>query len=279
MLKLRTDWLACLPASLLLGAALMLDGCATSRQPGGDGATLMPGIERLRIAARDAAVSPRVWVPLAGAALFQVDDWDRKVSDWARRETPVFGSQRSAADWSNRLRTASFMPYVVTVVLAPGTGERGEWARDETQGLLVGLGAIGATSLATSALKNQISRTRPDGEDDQSFPSGHTSLSAVATGLARDNLRAFDLSGRSRRTLDLGLDALTVGTAWARVEAGAHFPADTLAAMALGSFVSRFADEAFLGIGPARHVAWMLAPLRGGVELQWALNLDPDPSP
>src|SRR5262249_20570590 len=124
----------------------------------------------------------------------------------------------------------------------------------------------------TSSLKHATGRVRPNGEGTESFPSGHTSHSAVLTGLAQDNLDAIDMNAGARRALDVGLDALTVGTAWARVEAGAHFPSDTLAAMALGNFVSRFFDEAFLGPASDGRAALSVAPMSHGIELRWELT-------
>ena len=259
-------------ALLVASMAVLIDGCVTAVRPWGADATLRPGMQRLRDAAHDAATSPRVWVPLVGAALLQVNNWDRKVSDWARRETPLFGSQQNAADWSDRLRTASSVSYFTTVVLAPGADEPGEWLHYKAQGFLVGLGAISATGLATAELKSATGRTRPNGQGTLSFPSGHASHSAVTTGLARDNLPSFDLDDGSRRALDMGLDALSAATAWARVEAGAHFPADGLAGIALGNFLSRFVDESFLEPATGRGVAWALVPSQDGVELQWTLR-------
>ncbi len=160
-------WAVCLAMSVMLG------GCATtgSGQWGAD-ATWHPGADRLRESAIDAATNPRVWVPLAGAAIFQIDGWDRKVSDWAREHTPVFGSQRSAEDWSNYLRTASSVAYFSTVAFTPGEDELGPWLQDKSQGLLVGLGAIAVTGAATTGLKNLSGRTRPNGEGNESFPQG-----------------------------------------------------------------------------------------------------------
>jgi len=37
----------------------------------------------------------------------QVDSWDEDVSEWARDETPVFGSEGSAQDWSDGMRNAA----------------------------------------------------------------------------------------------------------------------------------------------------------------------------
>jgi hypothetical protein len=70
----------------------------------------------------------------------------------------------------------------------------------------------------------------------------------------------------------VGLHALTIGTAWARVEAGAHFPADTLVGMALGNFVSRFFDEAFLEGASGGALAVSVEPLPHGVALQWSMR-------
>jgi membrane-associated phospholipid phosphatase len=274
LIAFRSDFLraqALLVVGLLLG--LIVSGCATSGQRvWGADATLHPGAQRVREAAMEAARSPRVWVPLAGAALFQVNDWDRKVSNWARDKTPIFGSQQSASDWSDTLRTASSVAYFATVLATPGADTPHEWLLDKSQGLAVGLGAIAVTGVTTTALKKAAARTRPNGQGTESFPSGHTSHSSVVTGLARDNLRDIDMNEDMRRGLDLGLDMLTAGTAWARIEAGAHFPADTLVSIALGNFVSSFFDEAFLQRASDRRAAWTVTPLAGGLELYWQVR-------
>ena len=258
----------------LMVVAVFLNGCTT---PGphawGEDVSFAPGTQRLRDAASSAARSPRVWVPLAGAALLQINGWDRKVSDWARENTPVFGSQQSASDWSDGLVIASSVSYFATALATRGPEDSDAWWQDKGRGLAVGVSAIACTSAVTTVLKYATARTRPNGDSTQSFPSGHTSFAAVTTGLASDNLRDIDLSNGVRRGLVLGLDSLTIGTAWARVEAGAHFPADTLGGMALGNFMSALADDAFLHGASNRRVALTLVPMRGGAELQWQLAL------
>jgi PAP2 superfamily len=258
---------------ILLTLAVGLAGCATrqSRDWASD-VTWVPSRAQLAEAALDAAKNPRVWLPLAGAAVFQIDGWDRKVSNYARDHTPIFGSQRAAQDWSDGLRTASSVAYFATVLATPDPNEPGPWIRDKAEGLAIGLGAIAVTGLATTGLKKASGRTRPNGQGNESFPSGHTSHSAVLTGLAHDNLDSLDIGNGTQRALDIGLDALTIGTGWARVEAGAHFPSDTLVGMALGNFVSRFFDQAFLEGGSTRAVALSLEPLPRGVELEWRMS-------
>ncbi len=213
-----------------------------------------------------------MWAPLAGAAVFQIDHWDRKVSNWARRNTPVFGSRQTAESWTGYLVDLSTVSYLATVMATPGPSDSRAWFRDKAQGLAVGLGAIAATALTTTALKYGVGRTRPNGLNTQSFPSGDTSHSAVLTALARENLDSVAVSPGVRGTLDVGLDAVTIGTAWSRIEAGAHFPSDTLFSYALGHFASRFFEAAFLGSGSDSRPELTLAPRRHGFELEAAVR-------
>lgn len=237
----------------LVGTALLLlgSGCATVPDRGawGSEATLTPGWERVRASAVNAARDPHVWVPLAGAAVFQIGDFDEEVSDWARRETPVFGSQENARDWSDHLRSASSTAYALTVLFADSGDDPSQWWSNKARGLAVGLSARALTSGLTSGLKDAVGRERPDGSDDLSFPSGHSSAAAVNGRLASRNLRYIDVSPRTRRVLDAGLLAMTIGTGWARIEAGKHYPSDTLFGMALGNFIAVFVNDAFLGDG------------------------------
>lgn len=259
------EWL-CLVLALCIGG-----GCASLPEGGaawGENATLTPGWERIRTSAANAARDPHVWVPLAGAVVFQIDGWDRDVADWARRERPLFGSQRNAVRWSDDLRSASSLAYVATVLLTPSGDSADEWFANKARGLAVGMAARAATSRATNALKRGTDRTRPDGSQSLSFPSGHTSASAVNTRLASRNLRFIDMPEGTRRALDVGLVALTAGTSWARIEAGKHYPSDVLAGMALGNFLAVFINDAFLG-GPGdarRGVA--VEALPGGIALR-----------
>ena len=243
-LRLGT-WLLCC-ALLAIGAS----GCTTlpdGERAWGEDATLTPGWDRVRDSAVNAARDPHVWVPLAGAVLFQVGDWDHEVSEWAQRETPVFGSQRNAERWSDDLRTASAYSYALTVLFTPSGDDPGDWFRNKSRGVAVGLAARAFTSWTTQGLKDAVGRERPDGSNDLSFPSGHTSASAANTMLASRNLDAIDLSPGARRWLNGGLLMLTLGTSWARIEAGKHDPSDTLFGMALGNWFAMFVNDAFLG--------------------------------
>lgn len=201
----------------------------------------------------------------------QIDDLDRRTSDWAREHTPVFGSQHNAEKWSDDLRTASVVAHYATIVATPSGDEFGEWLANKAKGTLVDVASVAATTAITGSLKQAAGRTRPNGEDDESFPSGHTSSSAVHTRLASRNLRSIDMPAGVRSTLDVGLYALTIGTSWSRIEAGWHFPADTMFGMALGNFVASFVNDAFLGLDSGSSSLTVAATPDGAI-VQWRMR-------
>jgi membrane-associated phospholipid phosphatase len=72
---------------------------------------------------------------------------------------------------------------------------------------------LGVAGLAMRTTKHLVHRDRPDGSDDRSFYSGHTTYSAVST----------------RRGYGFGISfLLTVDTAFFRQAAGKHYPSDTI---------------------------------------------------
>ena len=259
---------------LLLVACVLCSAC-TSLPDGsrwGDSATLTPGWQRVKASAVDAAKSPWVWGPLAGAAVLQVDSWDEDVADWASDETPVFGSPEDADDWSDGLRTASVVGYAASVLATPSGDLDADWLLAKAQGAAVGAGAFAATGGVTSGLKSLTSRERPDGSDDDSFPSGHASTAAVFGTLTVRNLQSIDVSPAMRTTLEIGAGTMTAGTAWARVEAGRHYPSDVLVGIALGNFMAAFFTEAFLGLEPGAKLAFGAEPTRGGAVVRWEVR-------
>jgi len=255
--------------SLIGVFALVCSACGTLPSGGtwGDSATIRPGWARVGEAARDAARDPWVWAPLATAAILQVDNLDHRTSDWAREHTPIFGSQSNAEQWSDDLRSTSVALTLVTLVATPGGDDAGQWLISKAKGGAVEVAAIGVTSAATVALKGATGRERPNGADDESFPSGHSSSAAVHGQLAKINLDSIPMSPGLRLTADIGVDAVVLGTAWARVEAGWHYPSDTLVGMALGNFVASFATRAFLPETSRDSVG--LVATEGGAILQW----------
>ncbi len=261
---------ASLAALVLIAAFASGCGSLPTGRAWGENATVAPGWQRVRDAAVRAARSPRVWAPLAGAALLQVGNWDHEIADWARDETPIFGSVDNAARWSDNLRSTSMVAFHVSALATPGGDTLREWVPNKLRGYAVGAAAIVTTTSLTQGLKSAAGRERPNGADDESFPSGHTAVAAVHDRLAALNLRAIDMDPALRTALVVGLDAVTVGTSWARIEAGWHYPSDTLVSASLGAFFAAFYDEAFLGLdGPARGFALSLQPGGASVRFDW----------
>lgn len=257
----------------LLSVVFVCAGCSTlpTGQGWGEAATAAPGWDRIGESARQAARDPWVWVPLVGAAAFQIDNWDRRASDWAREHTPVFGSQSDAERWSDNLRDASSIVHYATIAVMPSGDTPREWLWNKAKGTLVHVAAVSATANLTSQLKDFTDRTRPNGTAKESFPSGHTSSSAVHTRLASRNFHALELSPAMTQTLDIGLYALTIATSWARIEAGWHYPSDTLVGMALGNFLGSFFNDVFLREASGLRVA--LAASGDGVMLAFQAPL------
>ena len=85
--------------------------------------------------------------------------------------------------------------------------------------------SIGTSYGATAGLKYVIHEERPDGSDDNSFPSGHTSVSFAA---------AATLEKRYGWQVGLPAHALAAFVGVARVEADKHFWHDVIAGAAIG---------------------------------------------
>lgn len=235
----------------------------------GEDATAAPGWQRIGDAAVEAAGDPFTWAPALGAAGLQIGDADNEIADWANDETPVFGSRETAEDASDWLRWAGRASYVGAGLFAPAP--EGKWLEAKAKGFAVGGSAILATAGSTTLLKETTARERPLGQDDESFPSGHTSGTSVTTRLARDALGRYDLSRGGRLASDIGLAGIAAMTGWARVEAGEHHPADVLAGMALGNFLAVFTTEAFLAPASQNAAELRIAPGRDG---RMAVRLD-----
>jgi len=231
-------------------------GCGTLPNGRGWGAdaTVSPGWDRVGKAAYNSMMSPFTLVPIAGAAILQIDNWDHKMSRWASDKTPIFGSQANANNWSDYLLYTSGALYATTALLTPSGDQAGEWLTDKIKGFVVGGAAIGLSEGVVGILQPALNRERPD-RSGQSFPSGHATATASFSTLAAINIGTLQLARSAEIAFDSGLVLISAGTAWARVEAKRHFPADILAGMAIGHFISSFVNDAFLGLDNSRGLA------------------------
>ena len=261
-------------AAVVVLAALSLAGCATLPGGGRWGAnvTIAPGWAKIRTAAVKAVTDPWVWGPLAGAAALQAGNLDHRLSRWGRTHDPIYGSQASATLWSDRLRSVSVGVDIATVLLTPSGDVGGEWLLDKAKGYLVNLAAATTAIESTSLLQHGVRRERPNGANGHSFPSDHSAASSVYTRLAVFNLQEIPMNEYTRDALDGSLHALSLATAWARVEGGWHYPSDTLAGMAIGNFCAELFHDAFMGLG-ADGERFGFSALPAGGALTFAIAL------
>ncbi len=164
--------------------------------------------------------------------------YDKEIADWATRTTPLFGSREAAFKASDDLRFASDIGMAATsfFLARESGGARSIQGRTAYTGVGYA-GAIFGTSI-THALKSATGRLRPDGSDRRSFPSGHTSRAFAYAAFSHRTLRESGLPKGARMGLRWSLTGLAAGTAWARVEAGTHYPTDVLIGAGLGNFAA-----------------------------------------
>ena len=203
-----------------------------------------PSGARWKQSTMQALKSRGTWVPLVGAAVVSIDDWDQHLSEWAVENTPVFGSTDHAQEASDNLRAATGVAMVGTALAVPNGS--GAW-ETRPERIVLELLTVTLNNGLTSGLKRLTDRERPDGAGDDSFPSGHSSQAFVQTELACLNINGMrGLSEGWKIALKTSFRAMAWGTAWARVEGGRHYPSDVLFGAALGNFVAIFVHNAFL---------------------------------
>jgi membrane-associated phospholipid phosphatase len=172
-----------------------------------------------------------------------------------------FYTAREASDY---LRGVMWAEAFATLIATPSGSAVEPWLYAKAKGLAVEGLAIGVTSGVTQGLKRLTDRTRPDGTDDLSFPSGHASASFAAATLANRNLASIHLTPWARYPLYISNVLIASGSAWARVEGGKLFPSDGLAGAALGHFLSAFIHDAFIGTPTADRFQLVITPSKDG---------------
>ena len=261
---LTKPWVWAVPL-LLLGA-----GCGTLDNDRGWGQDAVYPVswERVGKAAKRAIIDPGTWAPAVGAAVFSIDDWDERVSDWAAEKHPVFGSQRFAEDYSDYARDALLAEALGLAIFTPSGDTFKEWSVAKARGFAVEGATLFAVGESTKALKDATKRTRPDGGSDDSFPSGHTSISMSSAVLANRNLKSISINPAVRTAWQTGNYMLAGSVAWARVEGQRHYPADVLAGAALGNMLTIFLHDAFMNLpeDTDERLGFYLEPSLSGVK-------------
>ncbi|MDP3283679.1 MAG: phosphatase PAP2 family protein [Desulfobacterales bacterium] len=232
---------------LLIFPLIVSCGTLSNGRRWGEDATLFPGWERIKKSAVDVALEPETWAPVVCAAVIQIDNADERISEWAVRHTPVFGSVERANDASDLMVEAAGVAYLATSLATPGGDDAKEWTVSKSKGLAVGVTSLLASQGATAYLKEVTDREGPDGVE-ECFPSMHTAKASSRATLASRNLESIPMSNTARYAFRTGFTALAAGTAWARVEGTTHYLGDVLVGYSLGHFISAFINDAFLGI-------------------------------
>ena len=136
-------------------------------------------------------------------------------------------------DWA----TASDVVRAALVVAAVGTPV----VEDDWQGVRQAGYSMGAAFLGTEGLKRTFPEMRPDGSDNRSFPSGHTSISFAA---------AATIDERQGRTAGIVAHVAAAFVGVARVQADKHRWHDVAVGAAIGEVAGRL-----LTTRPADNVA------------------------
>jgi hypothetical protein len=256
------------PLALLLitGFSLtLITGCGTlgNGRGWGQDAIYPVNSERVSHAFYNACLDWGTLVPAAGALVSSLDQFDERVSSWATGHTQIFGSMDSASRTANYLLEILQAEVLVTALATPSGQDSKEWVYSKAKGLSVELGAELATDGATEALKDITDRPRPGGGG-SSLPSGHSSSAFTSAVLANRNLKYISMSDNLRFALEAGNVLLASATAWARVEANAHYLSDVLLGAAVGYFSGAFIHDAFMGLPEEKSFHVHVTPLHGG---------------
>jgi membrane-associated phospholipid phosphatase len=165
------------------------------------------------------------WLAPAGAAVGTLFIFDHRISDAAKADTAL----RSP---SNTLSTiGEFTPYAIpgsmwflgAVNHNPHMAETGR----------LGAEAELDTEVVMNVIKIATGRTRPNGADNRSFPSGHAmSNFAVAAVLAREY--------HDKPLIVYGSYGMATAISLARVGGLNHFPSDVLAGAIMGELIGRY---------------------------------------
>jgi len=123
------------------------------------------------------------------------------------------------------------------------------WYRDDRQGLEQFLWASGATVGATLVLKEVVEKDRPDGSDDDAFPSGHAATAFLGAAVLQ---RRYGWGTAWPAWL------LAAWTGWTRVDADEHDWADVAGGAAVG------VASAWIFVEPTENLRIAPAALPGG---------------
>jgi hypothetical protein len=193
---------------------------------------------RLKYAFNKEIRSSHVWAPVALAGLVRIHNYDAKIADWGRLQNPLFGNQDRAERRSDQFNDVLEYEAYVTLIFSPTLEGEFSWSKfGKKKGveLLALEGGVRGSYWTTQGGKKLFRRERPQQQDNLSFPSGHATAAGAWRKAADNNLDNFD---KPYPVLGALNQSLAIGTMWARIEAGKHYPSDVLVGYAFGSFIT-----------------------------------------
>ena len=145
---------------------------------------------------------------------------------------------------SNTQNTADALQLILPAI--PLTIGTVDWARgDGGRNMEVVAESLGGVVVLQQALAHTVGRERPNGKDNLSFPSGHTSWAFAATTLIVRDLH--DPSDTSFHAVDALVYVPAMFAAWERVAANEHWTSDVVCGALLGVFLTNTIWDAHFG--------------------------------
>ena len=250
-------------------------GCGTlsNGREWGEDAIFPVDLKKIPRAALNALEDPQTFLPAAGALVFGLSKWDKKVSHWATDHTPIFGSTTNASNDALYFEIPLYTEVFITALATPSGDDSKDWVYSKLKGMVVEGAAELVTAGMTSLLKDATGRTRPNGSGNASFPSGEASAAFSSVALSNRNLDSIEIPQEVKIPLKVVNILLGTTVAWARVEAQAHYPSDVLAGAALGNFLSATVHDSFLNLPKDKTYGFGIFPMRSGMMAQLYFTL------
>ncbi len=131
---------------------------------------------------------------------------------------------------SNTEKIGDFLTFAI-----PATAYGSTFYFDDPEGRIEFYKAYGTTMASTVVLKYTVREKRPDNDDRDSFPSGHTA-SAISGAVFMHRRYGLEYA--------LPLYAAAIYTGYSRIQVNRHHPRDVLAGVLIGGLASwYFVDE------------------------------------
>lgn len=176
-------------------------------------------------------VRPAEWivpsVAAVGGALCVKTAWGKQFRHWAQKNLSRHGEKKVWAD--------NCMPYVpaAAVYALDLCGVKAQHSfLDRT--IILGMSAV-TMAAVTKGAKMVFKESRPDGNGEDAFPSGHTAISFMCAEFLWQEYRA------SKPWIGYTGYALAAGVAYLRVHNNRHWVSDVVAGAAVGMLSTKFA--------------------------------------